>query len=717
MTCEVPEKIARIVGNLPSTGRMPKDRAYPYETIDPVKDGFVDHGKVKSYYALFGASGPVIVFAPIYPIVHMSILKGNVPYLARHFRVLAIDACGNGRSDRPRSRTAYTFEEGYAELVGVLDHLNLDRIAIVGHSRSAMTAIRLAAEQPDRVSHLIVIGGFLNMLISDDSAAAGAEESGTYMREHWVDFLDEFWTGLYSEPHSTKPYEDGVRYGLATTGHCVEAARTGWFGTDVSGDAARVTCPTLVIHGTDDQIVGLDGGIAVHRAIPHSQLITLEGSGHAPHGRDPARLNHIIRDFVGPHPEEIKRSRAIGRPRRALFVSSPIGLGHVQRDLAIARKLREIDPGLSIEWFTVDPAVRYLQQEGERVHPATSELANESRHFEAMAGEHDLSAFLALRSMDEIMTYNFMIFNDVVESEDFDIVIGDEAWDVDYHYHENPELKRQPFVFLTDFVGFLPVEGTERESFLCADRNADDIEHVARFPYIRDSAIFVGNPDDVVEDTFGPGLPAIRTWTDQNFRYCGYALPFEVESLLDTEAVRCRLGYDVNEKLVIVSVGGTAVGHHLLHKIAGAFPAMKRSIPNLHMVVVTGPRLGGEGYPSDPGLEVRPYIHKLYEHLACCDLAMVQGGLATCMELVSLGKPFISFPLQRHFEREQIHVRRRLQNYGVNCFMDYDAVSSDDVAVQALALMDRPLTYAPVETDGAARAAEMIAARIARRGG
>ena len=106
-------------------------------------------------------------------------------------------------------------------------------------------------------------------------------------------------------------------------------------------------------------------------------------------------------------------------------------------------------------------------------------------------------------------------------------MIGDEAWDVDYYYHENPELKRQPFVFLTDFVGCLPMEENEREAHLCADRNADDIEHVARFPYVRDAAIFVGNPDDVTEKPFGPGLPGIREWTDRNFSYAGYTLPFD----------------------------------------------------------------------------------------------------------------------------------------------------------------------------------------------
>ena len=55
--------------------------------------------------------------------------------------------------------------------------------------------------------------------------------------------------------------------------------------------------------------------------------------------------------------------------------------------------------------------------------------------------------------MDEILVSNFMVFSDLVAGEPYDLWVGDEAWDVDYFLHENPELKRAPYVWLTDFVG------------------------------------------------------------------------------------------------------------------------------------------------------------------------------------------------------------------------------------------------------------------------
>jgi predicted glycosyltransferase len=269
-------------------------------------------------------------------------------------------------------------------------------------------------------------------------------------------------------------------------------------------------------------------------------------------------------------------------------------------------------------------------------------------------------------------------------------------------------------VFLTDFVGCLPMTEEPREHHLCADRNADEIEHVARYPWIRDRAIFIGNEEDVPDETFGPGLPCIRDWTARNFCYSGYVLPFDPASLADVEALRARHGYRNNEKLVVAAVGGTAVGRPLLARIAAAFPSMKRQVPELRMVLVAGPRIADDAFPRHDGLEVRPYVHNLFEHLACSNLALVQGGLSTCMELVATRRPFLSFPLARHFE-QCIHVRNRLRNYCADCSVQFNETSIDGLAEQALQTMHRPVTYQPVETDGAARAAGHILAVMENR--
>ena len=716
MSETLPDSFRNVVGPLDEGGAMPDRDRSPYETVEPSRTGVVERDGVRIWHAVWGDSGPWLAFAPPFQIVHSEMLKGVVPYLSRHFRVVTVDGRGNGRSDRPQGQHAYSFDHFYADFVATLDAtVGAERVALVGISAAAMTVLRLAAEAPQRVSHLVIAGGFADSRIATDAVARFFDAETARLRDDWPGYLDDFISTIFTEAHSTKPYEDGVRYGWATDASAIDACRHGWRDNDVRDLARRVACPTLVIHGDADRRVAYARGAAVHALVPGARMLTVGGGGHVTAARDPVLFNRAVRSFVGAAPRTSTWVRAMQRKRKALFVSSPIGLGHAQRDLAIARELRKLQPDLEIDWFTVDPAARYLEREGERVHPITRRLANESRHFEECAGEHDLSAFFALRTMDEIMTNNFMTFVDLMEAEHYDIVIGDEAWDIDYHYHENPELKSQPFVFLTDFVGCLPMEpGNEREAHLCADRNADDIEHVARYPYLRDAALFVGNRDDVTEQPFGAGLPGIRDWTDRNFCYCGYALPFDPAALADTGRLRAQHGWRRDEKIAIATVGGTAAGGPLLHRIAEAFPRMKRALPELRMILVTGPRLSGDDLPRLDGLEIRPYVHNLFEQLAACDLALVQGGLSTCMELVATRRPFLSFPLQRHFE-QCVHVRQRLANYGADRSIDYATLDPDNLAERALTAMHEPVRYRPVETDGAARAARRIAQVLENR--
>ena len=189
-------------------------------------------------------------------------------------------------------------------------------------------------------------------------------------------------------------------------------------------------------------------------------------------------------------------------------MSSPIGLGHAWRDVAIAGELRRQVPGLEIHWLAQEPVTTVLRSVRRDDPPGERPIASEAAHIDREAGEHDLHAFEALRRMDEIFCANFMVFDDLVREERFDVWIADEGWEIDHFLHENPELKTAPYAWLTDFVGYLPMPaGGDREAALTADYNAEMIEHVERYPSVRDRAIFVGDAEDVVPAAFRPGPP------------------------------------------------------------------------------------------------------------------------------------------------------------------------------------------------------------------
>jgi predicted glycosyltransferase len=251
-------------------------------------------------------------------------------------------------------------------------------------------------------------------------------------------------------------------------------------------------------------------------------------------------------------------------------------------------------------------------------------------------------------------------------------------------------------------------DGDQRESIVTADYNADMIDHIAQHPQVRDVALFVGNPDDIVPERLGPQLPMIRDWTERHFDFTGYVTGFDPADLGERTKLRAELGFGDDERVCIVTVGGSGVGADLLRRVSAAFPQAKEHVPTLRMIVVAGPRIDPASLPSHRGLEVVPYVHNLYRHLAACDLAVVQGGLTTAMELTAQKRPFLYFPLRHHFE-QNFHVRHRLEGYGAGRRMDFDDSPPDRIAVAIAEELAREVAYRDVETDGAAKAAQRIA--------
>jgi len=157
-----------------------------------------------------------------------------------------------------------------------------------------------------------------------------------------------------------------------------------------------------------------------------------------------------------------------------------------------------------------------------------------------------------------------------------------------------------------------------------------------------------------------------------------------------------------------VTVGGSGVGGHLLRRVIDAFPEAKAQVPDLRMIVVAGPRIDPDSLPAPDGLEVRAYVPDLYRHLAASDLAVVQGGLTTAMELTANRRPFLYFPLKHHFE-QNLHVRHRLERYRAGRCMDFETTGPAQIAAAIASEINRKVNYLPVATDGAARAAALIA--------
>jgi pimeloyl-ACP methyl ester carboxylesterase/predicted glycosyltransferase len=705
----------------------------------PDSGGYVERDGQRLFYEVYGKGEETIFLIPTWSLVHSRHWKMQIPYLARHFRVLAMDGLGNGRSDRCRDPRRYRVAEFARDCVAVMDATGTERAVIVSISSGAQYLLELAALAPDRVAGAVFIGPRFPYTLSHLWAVANTPLSrlflrpirnrrlyrwwgrfnAVHIREEFPAFAEWFISRCLPEPHSPKATEDGVGWALETDPETLIATvldeeSGGRRGRRAQRELAQsLDCPVLVVSGDRDKITPPRDARALAR-LSGGKLEVVRGAGHMLHARKPVRFNLALRDFAEGvfgrkrTPRDPTLHRSEDRPR-ALFISSPIGLGHARRDVAIARELRRLQPDLQIDWLAQDPVTRVLEGEGERIHPASTHLANESHHIESESAEHDLHAFHAIRRMDEILAANFMVFQDVVREDRYDLWIGDEAWELDYYLHENPREKRVPYAWLSDFVGFLPMDdGDARERFLTADWNAQKLEHIADHPEIRDLSLFVGNREDIVPKRLGPELPMIRDWTERNYDFTGYVTGFDPVDLSDRTRLRTELGYGDDERVCIVTVGGSGVGAALLRRVIAAFPQAKERIPDLRMIVVAGPRINPESLPTHVGLEVVSYVHNLYRHLAACDLAVVQGGLTTSMELTANKRPFLYFPLRHHFE-QNFHVRHRLERYGAGRRMDFDDSPPERIAAAIAQEIGREVDYRDVETDGAARAARRLA--------
>ena len=698
----------------------------------PETTATLDRDGVDLHYEVYGEGDRTLLLVPPAPITHARIFKALIPHLARRHRVVTLDGRGNGSSGRPVEVEAYGRSRVVEDLVAVLDAVGAPSVVVVAHCHANWWVADLIDAHPGRVeawvalapgvpyvgpshSHWEEASARWHETVEDPSGWALYNRHAIATRhQEWVEF---FFGAQLVEPHSTKQLEDAVAWALESTGEILAAGEEAQEMEPPTRDEfldrmERIAVPTLVVHGDADVCQHVERGRALAE-LTGGEFRLLEGAGHLALVRDPVAVDRAIATFVdrlrGATMSTTTWTRGSSRPRRALYLSSPIGLGHARRDLAVAQEIRRLHPDLQIDWLAQEPVTTVLTGAGETIHPASDWLASESAHVTSEASGHDLHCFQALRRMDEILLANFMVFQEVVEDTHYDLVVGDEAWDIDHFWHENPELKRGAHVWMTDFVGYLPMpSGGEREAFLTSDYNAEMIEHIDRFPRIRDQALFVGNPDDVVPDVFGPGLPKIRDWTEEHFDFTGYITGFDPPTPDQREAWRAELGYGPDEKVCVVTVGGSGVGRDLLELAIAAHPLARRSLPELRTVAVAGPRIDPASLPSHPGLEVRGYVDRLYRHLAVSDLAVVQGGLTTTMELAAAGRPFLYFPLRNHFE-QTFHVRHRLDQYGAGRHMDFGTTDLESLADAITSEIGRDVAYRMVETDGAARAAALIA--------
>ncbi len=331
----------------------------PTRAIYPDDQGYVERDGVRVFWERYGDGAPTIALLPSWSIVHSRLWKAQIPYLARHFRVVTFDGRGCGKSDRPRGAAAYSWREFVADTLAVLDASGTEAAIMVGPSRGGQWVLPLAAEHPERVLGAVFVASLVLLApwppldtvpstFEEKSVArraratlaslpsmlpalarsrsmrlfarrmgfldAATKFNAHYWRRDFHGFLEWFFGELSClEPHSTRQIESAIEWGLEGD---PETLADAWRGELLSPRRTRelceqVRCPVLAIHGTDDidcpivwaqELVRLTGG----------RLVTIHGGDHLVPFRRPVEVNLALREFaerVGPRAPTVPQAR------------------------------------------------------------------------------------------------------------------------------------------------------------------------------------------------------------------------------------------------------------------------------------------------------------------------------------------------------------------------------------------------------------------------
>ena len=392
--------------------------------------------------------------------------------------------------------------------------------------------------------------------------------------------------------------------------------------------------------------------------------------------------------------------------KRVLFISGSVGLGHVGRDLEIVGALRKLRPEVDVSWMAESPAADTLQKAGEKLLPETSLLYKANAVLEESAKEYKANLVQWAMSMRKGWAKNCEVYGKVFESYKFDLLIGDETYDILIAMVNDPSFKKLPFVVIYDVLGLDASTRNPVDHIATYLTNRIWVKFLRSNPPLADKSIFVGELEDVPDRSFGFMLPNRRKLAEKVCDFVGYILPDDIEKYRDKAEARRLLGYG-DKPLIICSIGGTAAGRNLLDLCIAAYPLVKKKIPNLQMILVCGPRLSPESVKAPEGVRVLGYVPKLYRHFGAADLCIVSAGGTTTLELTALEKPFLYFPLEQHSEQE-LGVANVCQRHKAGVGMTHSKTTPELLGEAILSNLGKTVDYANIPTNGANESAKII---------
>jgi hypothetical protein len=348
---------------------------------------------------------------------------------------------------------------------------------------------------------------------------------------------------------------------------------------------------------------------------------------------------------------------------KVLYVSGSVGLGHIERDMAIAREVRKLKLGTEVHWMAGDPARRVLKMNGEMVLPESESFDQGSDAIDTLSKNYDADLYSVAGEIVGAFEPNGKLIWSIAKQGGYDVVAHDEAYEVATVLNKNPSLQCCRSVFMSDYFGMWGLAKGFKSKIVKRVSNGLWIKGVTNYRE-PGSYVLLCERLDIPNKKLGFLMPNAQELLSKDFvKFAGYPVTFDPKSLGDKAALRKEYGLG-SEPVILVTVGGTAVGKPLVDMCLKAFPMIQKELPDARMVVVLGPRMNRDGLVVPVGVDVKGYVSQLHRLMAASDIAICSGGSTTTLELMVLQKPF------------RAGGKRRWQEYAARC-RHQDAVRSD----------------------------------------
>ena len=283
--------------------------------IDAVRSGYISRSGQRIHWQEFGSGREAVLLLPTWSIVHSDFWRHQVPFLSQNHRVITFDGLGNGASDRPLDPRYYGDLLFADDGAAVLDACGLEKAAIAGVSQGGPWALALAVRHPERVTAAIFIAANVPLAPGHPvRVAAGhtfldvlpeylgwSKWNKNYWQQDYPGFLRFFFSKCFTEPNSESQIEHFYQMGMQTTPEILlatDGSDEQFLGPELAREYAKaIRCPSLVIHGDEDEITPVARGIELAR-LSGAELVIMPGSGHEPQCRIPMETNRLLGDFL-----------------------------------------------------------------------------------------------------------------------------------------------------------------------------------------------------------------------------------------------------------------------------------------------------------------------------------------------------------------------------------------------------------------------------------